>query len=225
MARKFSEALCAICFFLFAFFPVLQIGELNIPTILFLAPLLLFRKKFYFERKVFLVSLFSVLALSLLFLPVILFGQSFSYKDAAFILFPLYMCCIYHVIVNVFNLSNIGFLEKCLKVFLIIQLLFCFMQLTNFLNTNTIFEKVYYYWQSTNAQKMANYLEVSYRPFGTMGSPIILSIVSYLFGLLLLKINKRNKWYYYLSILIVVISGEEKIALIATVQATTRRNV
>jgi len=69
-----------------------------------------------------------------------------------------------------------------------------------------LLENLYFNWQSVNAAKTIDYLEISYRAFGTVGSPIYLSIIVYLFAKLIEYLT-GNKKYTFIAILIVLLAG------------------
>ncbi|MBR1875325.1 hypothetical protein IJ798_03045 [Candidatus Saccharibacteria bacterium] len=199
-------------FFLLTFFPMISVGSFSIPTILIFSPILFF-KKTKFNFNLLKVSFIASLVLCLIHTPVLFATNNLTLKGFSYILYPLFIFLIFTLISNIFNRVKKEKLFKYLKIFLLIQLVFCVLQITNIFNINEILNNVYLFWQSTNALKTTGLLEVSYRPFGTIGSPIYLAIISFAFGEIL-RLNNSNKVWYLISIALILLSGA-KIVIIA----------
>ena len=194
-------------FAILAFLPMIQFYKIVIPTILFLLPVLIFKNRVVIDKKAIRFTLLTTTILCFTYLPALLQNDVATPKDVLFVAYPLYMLSVWHIISNLFQGIDNKTISSCIKVFLMIQLIFCLMQLTNFLDTNSIFKPLYLHWQSVNTLKYTDYLEVSYRPFGTVGNPTVLSVIVYLLARTIRKVDKKTGAFYLLAILIVVLSG------------------
>ncbi len=195
-----------LVFLIFLFFPMLEVFGTGIPTIIFLFPLLLFRKKIIFDKKLLLNTFICTVILMLIYYPVLILNHNFTIKDAFFAFYPLVIVFLFILIRNFIRPENRNKLIFCLKFYIIVQLIFCLIQLLNPFGINSLLEGLYFHWQSVNASKSVDYLEISYRAFGTVGSPIYLSIIVYLFAKLIEYLT-GNKLYTFISVLIVLLAG------------------
>ncbi len=190
---------------IFSLLPVVNIFSLTIPTVILLLPLLLFKRTIKFNKNFFVYSMISA---SLIFLISIL--NIFIINTGTFILQDiLYFSIIlfnFLVFLVFSNFSNNKEISKALKVFMIVQLTFCLFQRFNILNTNELLESFYYHVQSYTSQKNLDYLEISYRSFGTIGNPVFLSIISFFAGCTVRNIDNK-KLFYYLSFAIMLLAG------------------
>lgn len=198
--------------FLITFFPVIEIFNIQIPTISVFFITLLLKKQIKLNKKMLKISLFSIIVFLLLSL-LSYFQYHISIQNLIYPFILIYTCLLYCCLDNYINEKNQKKLIKGMKFFMIIQLVFCILQFTNFLGSNEILSKLYFYWQRVNAGKAATYLEISYRPFGTTGNPIYTAITCYLFGQTI-KAYTKDKKYYYLSLIIILLCGA-RMALIA----------
>lgn len=102
--------------------------------------------------------------------------------------------------------SEIKRIAILLKAFLIIQLLLCIVQVTDIFGIRTQLEPVFLNWQSVNALKETEILEISYRPFGTIGSPVYLAIIAFIFGKCTQLITKKQV-FYFVAVVLAILSG------------------
>lgn len=195
-----------IVFLILLFFPMVKIAGIGIPTIMFLFPILLFHKKIIVDKKLIFNTFICTLVLMAIYYPVLILNNNFSVKDAFFAFYPFAIVYIFILFKNLIKINNKNKIVFCLKTYIIIQLLFCVIQLLNPFGINNLLENLYFNWQSVNAAKTIDYLEISYRAFGTVGSPIYLSIIVYLFAKLIEYLT-GNKKYTFIAILIVLLAG------------------
>ena len=195
-----------IVFLILLFFPMVKIAGIGVPTIMFLFPILLFHKKIIVDKKLIFNTFICTLVLMAIYYPVLILNNNFSVKDAFFAFYPFAIVYIFILFKNLIKINNKNKIVFCLKTYIIIQLLFCVIQLLNPFGINNLLENLYFNWQSVNAAKTIDYLEISYRAFGTVGSPIYLSIIVYLFAKLIEYLT-GNKKYTFIAILIVLLAG------------------
>jgi len=195
-----------IVFLILLFFPMVKIAGIGVPTIMFLFPILLFYKKIIVDKKLIFNTFICTLVLMAIYYPVLILNNNFSVKDAFFAFYPFAIVYIFILFKNLIKINNKNKIVFCLKTYIIIQLLFCVIQLLNPFGINNLLENLYFNWQSVNAAKTIDYLEISYRAFGTVGSPIYLSIIVYLFAKLIEYLT-GNKKYTFIAILIVLLAG------------------
>jgi len=195
-----------IVFLILLFFPMVKIAGIGVPTIMFLFPILLFYKKIIVDKKLIFNTFICTLVLMAIYYPVLILNNNFSVKDAFFAFYPFAIVYIFILFKNLIKINNKNKIVFCLKTYIIIQLLFCVIQLLNPFGINNLLENLYFNWQSVNEAKTIDYLEISYRAFGTVGSPIYLSIIVYLFAKLIEYLT-GNKKYTFIAILIVLLAG------------------
>lgn len=198
-----EKFLNVLIFFIITFFPMIQILNVSFPVIIFLFPLLLFKKKVTVDTKVSRISIFSFIALIVIYLPVLLVNNNFLIKDVLFSMYPIIFLTQYIIL---FNFVDKDFFVTLLKYFLIIEFLVVLLQLFNFMNINVHFNSIFAYWQSVNALKDRNIVNLMSRPFGTIGNPVYLAFISYLFGKII-SIKTGNKKYNFLAIAIILLTG------------------
>lgn len=194
-----------VLFVLLTFFPIINLSGISIPTILFLFPIL-FLIKPVFDKKLMVLSLIATAVLSAIHIPVLAISGNLTPKGAFYALYPLIIYFTYSIAVSIIRGTDKKIIAILLKSFIVIQLLFCIIQLTNIFNTRVLLEGLFLRWQSVNALKTTGVLEVAYRPFGTIGNPVYLAIVVFLFGKNIRLINKKQYWYF-LTIAIIMLTG------------------
>ncbi len=204
---------------IFIFLPIIPIGSFRLPTVLLFFVMYFFRNK---KIKLNLIDYKKVFLLSFLFLFLniisFLISGNYDLKDIS------YITLIYLVIVlilffdNIIDEKNLTKFIKIIKIFMFVQLIFMIFQNYNILGTNSLFEKYYFFLQQTNAKKIVDYLEISYRPSGTAGNPIFISIIAYVLAKVLEYYNPKDKKYTYLALIIIILSGA-RMAFIAFVIA------
>lgn len=196
-----SHILEFLIFGILTFFPMIKIGEFSIPTLLVALPIVLFKKPVIDKS-----NLKYILIISGLFFPlyllVLISNDSLTTKDLLFLFYPLLMFATDFILLNVIEEKTA---VKFLKIFIIIQLVFCVIQFFNIANTNSLFANVYEYWQEANYQKSGLW-ELSARTFGTVGSPIYVSIITYIFAKIIQQKTGSN-FYIILSLVITLFAG------------------
>lgn len=206
-----------ILFILITILPIIPLGSVGIPSIIVLTLLLIVRKgKIFLDDKLFKLCIFATITTIACCMSVTYFGATI--KDYAYIIYPTLYLVIYHSIVNLVSTErevNKKILHL-LKVYIIVQLIFCIIEMTNIFNLNKILEPIYFFWQSANALKSNQYLEITYRPFGTTGSPILLAIIVYIFAKKIQKMSNSNT-YVLLALVIIAISGARTALMVSVV--------
>ena len=203
-----------LLFVLQTFLPIIQIYGIRIPTSLFFLFIILIRGKININRNYIKGSVVTTVCFFVLTTVMInINADIISIKELLYALIPIYTVLNYIIIYNILDKVELSKISNCAKIFLIIQLLFCVIQITGILGINEKLNDIYFFWQKTNAQKDNAYLEITYRPFGTTGSPIYLSIIAYVLGKIV-EIIDNKKTFYYLSFIIIMLTGA-RMAIIA----------
>ena len=203
MKKKTSSFLEYLVLLIMLFFPMLIIGDFSVPTILLLTPLLLINKKKVVKENAKL-TLLTTCGLLVTYIPILIASHNDSLKDLAFVAYPALILIQALVLDKVFCDTNKD-ITKLLKIFIWVQVLFCILQASNFLGTNKSLSGVYEYWQLANFQKKGLW-EIASRNFGTIGSPIYLSVVSYLFAKIIQKRTGTNL-YIIIALLLTFMAG------------------
>jgi len=209
-----SSILAYVVFAILIFCPMLQLGKITIPTLLFLLPILFFRKNLTIDKKAIRLAVIVTGIMLATYIPTLMYWHTLTTKDVMFMAYPAYMVACWHIIYNLFKNFPKQTVSRCIKLFIIAQLVICLIQLTNFLDTNTVLRPLYMHWQSVNALKDTPYLEIAYRPFGSIGNPTMLAVIVYVLARIIKKDEGKAGVFYWLAILIIVISGS-RTALLA----------
>lgn len=204
-----------ILFILFTFLPMFRIAGISIPTVLFLFPIL-FIKKISIDKKLFLISIASSFLLAIIHTTTLSICSKVTLKDILFTLYPIFFAIVYTIIETILKSLPESKNLKLINAFIIIQAIFCVLQITNIFDLNSKLENIYLYWQSVNTLKTVPYLEISYRPSGTTGSPIYMSAILLLVGELI-RTKPKEKPYYITSILLILLSGARMAIIILAI--------
>ena len=151
-SNKFWKFVLILFFSSLTFFPIIPIGSISVPSSVIFFPIFLFKNQLQINKKIIYLSLFSVLWLLFLYIPNLLLNNNIVTKDILFAFLPIYFCFLYHFAVNAIETdSDKRTVQKMLKFFLIVQTIFCVLQLTNLFNSNVLLEKIYFFWPSPAA--------------------------------------------------------------------------
>ena len=194
-----------VAFLILTFLPMISIKGTSLPIVLLLVGYLLVKKRVIINKKILISGFLASIILIITYIPVLIVNNSLTLKDALFSLYPIIIVIIYTVLTN-FDTKNDAKIIFYMKAFLFIELIICIVQLVNPFDINEKLKNILYFWQKTNAQKYSNYLEVSYRPFGTIGSPIFLAVLCYFVGKTL-EFKLNTKKYFIISLIVILLTG------------------
>lgn len=202
--KKNDKIINIIVFLILTLFPMIRLFDISIPLIfIFQLLILLLKRKLIIDKKVLNVCIVSTLLLFTLYLPFLYFNDNFFLKDVLFSFYPIFILIFYIFYLNVINKD---FFIKLLKIFLIFQLTICVIQLFNIMNFNNIFKDLLLNWQYTNGLKEGPLISLTSRPFGTIGNPVYLAFISYLFGKVI-SFRTGEKKYCFISLIIILLTG------------------
>ena len=194
-----------VLFALLSFLPIINLGGISIPSIIFLFPIILLTRP-VFNKKLMALSLIFTIGLSVIHIPVLAISGNLTFKGVFYVLYPLIIYLTYSIAISIIHRTDDKTVATLLKAFIVTQMIFCIIQMTNIFNTRTLLEELFLRWQSINALKTTGVLEVAYRPFGTIGNPVYLAMVVFLFGKSAQLITKKQLWYF-ISAAIILLTG------------------